>query len=102
MKSLAYYPFVVALLLSSNLYAHEPVKDYNQISLEATATAEDTDPAVYIGQLRSGITIAMGALTRMFSSGDRIHQIPASIWQQLTDSGRISGIPVMLFSYASV
>jgi small-conductance mechanosensitive channel len=62
-----------------------------QLDKQATATAEDTDPAVYIGQLRSGITIAMGALTRMFSSGDRIHQIPASIWQQLTDSGRISG-----------
>jgi len=62
-----------------------------QLDKQASAPAEETDPEVYIGQLRSGMTIAMGALTRMFSSGDRIHQIPASVWQQLTDSGRISG-----------
>ena len=47
MKPLNYFPFVVALLLSSNLYAHEPVKDYNQISLEATASAEvDNDTMI--------------------------------------------------------
>jgi len=62
-----------------------------QLDKRASAPAEDTDPEVYIGQLRAGMTIAIGALTRMFSSGDRLHQIPASIWQQLTDSGRISG-----------
>jgi len=62
-----------------------------QLDKQATAPAEDTDPAVYIGQLRAGITIAMGAFKRMFNSRDRIRQIPASIWLQLTDSGRISG-----------
>ena len=47
MKPLNYFPFVVALLLSPNLYAHEPVKDYNQISLEATASAEvDNDTMI--------------------------------------------------------
>jgi len=62
-----------------------------QLDKQATVTAGDVDAEAYIGQLRAGITIAIGALTRIFSSGDRIHQIPASIWQQLTDSGRISG-----------
>ena len=47
MKPLSYFAVVVTLLLSSNLYAHEPVKDYNQISLEATASAEvDNDTMI--------------------------------------------------------
>ena len=62
-----------------------------QLDKQATAPAEDTDPRAYIGQLRSGVTIALGAFKRMFNSSDRIRQIPASIWQQLTDSGSISG-----------
>jgi len=62
-----------------------------QLDKQATAPTVDADPAVYIGQLRSGITIAMGAFKRLFSSRGRLRQMPASIWQQLTDSGRISG-----------
>ena len=47
MKSFNYFSFVVALLLSPNLYAHDAVKDYNQISLEATASAEvDNDTMI--------------------------------------------------------
>lgn len=47
MKPLSYFTVVVTLLLSSNLYAHEAVKDYNQISLDATASAEvDNDTMI--------------------------------------------------------
>ena len=47
MKPLSYFAVVVTLLLSSNLYAHEAVKDYNQISLDATASAEvDNDTMI--------------------------------------------------------
>jgi len=62
-----------------------------QLDKLATATAEESYSEVYIGQLRAGMTIATGALTRRFSSGDHLRRIPASIWQQLADSGRISG-----------
>ncbi|NOR42419.1 MAG: DUF541 domain-containing protein [Gammaproteobacteria bacterium] len=47
MKPLSYFAVIVTLLLSSNLYAHEAVKDYNQISLDATASAEvDNDTMI--------------------------------------------------------
>ena len=40
MKLFNIYLFIVTLLLSYNTHAHEPVKNYNQISLEATASTE--------------------------------------------------------------
>jgi predicted secreted protein len=40
MKLFNTYLFVATLLLSYSAHAHEPVKSYNQISLDATASAE--------------------------------------------------------------
>ncbi len=40
MKLLNSFLFVITLLLFSNVYAHEEVKNYNQINLEASASAE--------------------------------------------------------------
>ncbi len=64
------------------------IRQLDKVALEQ-AQAEET--MVYVGQLREGIRVAWQALQRMFSSGDRIHALPAIIWRQVTDDGRVSG-----------
>ncbi len=47
--------------------------------------------ATYIDQMTSGIVVAGQMLLRAFKSDDSFHALPGLIWQQLTDSGKISG-----------
>lgn len=47
MKIFNSFLFIVALFVSYSAYAHEPVKSYNQISLDATASADvDNDTMI--------------------------------------------------------
>jgi small-conductance mechanosensitive channel len=62
-----------------------------QLDKQAVEQEQGGDPMVYVGQLREGLQIAWIALRRMFTTGDKLHALPGSIWRQITDNGRISG-----------
>ena len=61
--------------------------------LDKLATQQDQvdDAEAYVGQLREGMEVAWSALSRMFTSGTRIRALPESIWQQITEDGKVSG-----------
>ena len=61
-----------------------------QLDKQAVADEQVADPEVYISQLLEGINVGRDALSRIFSSGDRIYELPASIWAQLTNDGQVS------------
>jgi len=56
------------------------------------ATQDQTvDSSVYMDQLGEGIHVAGAALLRMFAADEKLHALPALIWQGITDDGNISG-----------
>ena len=63
----------------------------NQLGKLTLREDEACDATVYVGQLRNGIQVAWGSLSRMFESGDKIHALPASIWNGISENGRVSG-----------
>ena len=62
MKRFNSFLFVITLLLFSNAYAHEEVKNYNRISLEASASAEvenDTMVVAFYAQEEGSKAVAL-------------------------------------------
>lgn len=61
--------------------------------LDKLAVARDqaADSSVYMDQLGEGIRVAGDALRRMFAADEKLHALPALIWQGITDDGNISG-----------
>ena len=49
------------------------------------------DPTVYAGLAREGMYVAWDAFVRIFTSDNKLGSLPGSIWQQITDNGKISG-----------
>ena len=62
-----------------------------QLDKQAAAQEQGGDPMIYVGQLREGLQVAWATLTRIFTMGDKVRALPASIWRQISDNGRISG-----------
>jgi small-conductance mechanosensitive channel len=62
-----------------------------QLDKQAVEQEQGGDPMVYVGQLREGLQVAWVTLRRVFTTGDKLHALPGSIWRQITDNGRISG-----------
>ena len=63
----------------------------NQLDKLVTEQDQMTNPAAYGGQIREGLREARKALQRLFTSDGKINALLASIWQQITDHGKISG-----------
>ena len=61
-----------------------------QLDKLADQQAQANESMAYVGQLRVGVHLAWDALVRMVTSRSEIHDLPASIWRQVTDNGRIS------------
>ena len=47
--------------------------------------------ATYIDQMTNGVAVAGQMLLRAFESNQHFNALPGLIWQQLTDSGKVSG-----------
>jgi small-conductance mechanosensitive channel len=71
----------------------DQVRELIITQLDKLAAQQDQadDPAAYVGQLRAGMKVAWSALARMFTSGDKVHALPGSIWRQITENGKVSG-----------
>jgi small-conductance mechanosensitive channel len=71
----------------------DQVRELIITQLDKLAVAQDqtADPSVYMEQLREGMRLAGGALQRMFAADDKLHALPVTIWQGITDDGSISG-----------
>ena len=63
----------------------------SQLDKQASAESQTSDTEAYVSHLSTGITIAGGALTRMFTSDSGLHALPSTIIHELTDNGRVSG-----------
>ena len=63
----------------------------SQLDKQTSPVDETANTEVYVGHLRDGITIAWGAMSRIFASGSEIYALPSTIMSELTDNGRISG-----------
>jgi len=61
-----------------------------QLDKLADQQAQANESMAYVGQLRVGVHLAWDVLVRMVTSRSEIHDLPASIWRQVTDNGRIS------------
>jgi small-conductance mechanosensitive channel len=62
-----------------------------QLDKLAVRQDQTVDSSVYMEQLREGIRLAGGAFQRMFAADEKLHALPATIWQGITDDGSISG-----------
>ena len=63
------------------------IKQLDKLALQQDQAA---DPTAYVGQLREGMHVAWDALSRMSTSGNKLNALPALIWRQLTDNGKVS------------
>ncbi len=62
-----------------------------QLDKQAVEATGDVDAMAYVGQLRDGIRVAWESLMQMLTAEDRVRGLPASIWRQLTENGKVSG-----------
>jgi small-conductance mechanosensitive channel len=71
----------------------DQVRELIITQLDKLAAQQDQagDAEAYVGLFREGIKVALGALSRMFNSSDKIYALPGSIWQQITEHGKVSG-----------
>ncbi len=70
----------------------DQVRELIITQLDKLATQQDqaADPAAYAGQLREGMHVAWDALSRLFTSGNKLNALPSLIWRQVTDNGKVS------------
>jgi small-conductance mechanosensitive channel len=52
---------------------------------------QTADSSVYVEQLSEGIRVSGAAFLRMFAADEKLHALPALLWQGITDDGNISG-----------
>ncbi len=52
---------------------------------------QTVDPTAYVGLAREGMHVVWDALARMFTPGNKLGSLPGSIWQQITENGKVSG-----------
>jgi len=70
----------------------DQVRELMISQLDKSAIEEQPDDAAtYVGQLATGMQVAGDSLLRMFASGDSLYALPESIWQQVSDHGKVSG-----------
>jgi small-conductance mechanosensitive channel len=70
----------------------------SQLDKQAIAESKISDTEVYVSHLHNGVIIAWSALSRLFTSGSGIDSLPATIINELTYNGRVSGV-YLLFQF---
>ena len=68
----------------------------SQLDKQAIAESETSDTEVYVSLLRNGVTIAWSTLSRLFTSGSGIDSLPATIINELTYNGQVTGVYLLL------
>jgi len=67
-----------------------------QLDKLAAESEQKADPAVYVNQLQTGIKVAKKSVKRILSADHQLGALPAMIWSELTENGRISGWALLL------
>lgn len=62
-----------------------------QLDKVAIAQAESADATKYVDYLSTGVQVARKSLLGLVTSGDKVLGLPASIWQKMTENGKVSG-----------
>jgi len=67
-----------------------------QLDKIASEPEQGIDPAVYVNQLQTGIKVAKNSIRRIITADSNLGALPAMIWRELTENGRISGWLLLL------
>ncbi len=67
-----------------------------QLDKQVVSGSSDADAMAYVGQLREGIEVAWQSLVQMLTAGERVRALPASIWRQMTEGGKVSGAYLLM------